>query len=286
MPKIWLNPSSLVDFQYGLVGGLIFSSIISYTTFTTTEISVLIYKQLGHLLGAPSLTTHSAFFCSAIITAILYLAYELAYWTDHYISHKFPILWEFHKVHHSAKVLTPFTNWRVHPVDTIVFTNIVALVVGAAHGLVYYMLGKEIAMSTMIGTNFLIFFYMALYGHLQHSHLWISFTGLAGHVFLSPAHHQIHHSDNPKHFDKNFGAGLAIFDWLFGTLHLPSKDNENLNLGTSDDNHLKQLVPSLFIPFKRAWSHLERGVMSSTNKLVSSSEARVWRTTKVKSIRQ
>ena len=42
-----------------------------------------------------------------VITAMLFLSYELGYWFNHWLSHKVPVLWEFHKVHHSATVLTP-----------------------------------------------------------------------------------------------------------------------------------------------------------------------------------
>ena len=36
--------------------------------------------------------------------------------------------------------------------------------------------------------------------------------------------HQIHHSDNPVHYDKNYGVSLAIWDWIFGTLYIPARD--------------------------------------------------------------
>jgi hypothetical protein len=38
-----------------------------------------------------------------------------------------------------------------------------------------------------------------------------------------PAHHHVHHSANPKHFNKNFGSCLALWDWMFGTLYVPEK---------------------------------------------------------------
>ena len=71
--------------------------------------------------------------------------------------------------------------------------------------------------------------------HLQHSHVWIPFTGLLGRIMMSPAHHQIHHSMNPKHFNRNLGGVLAIFDWAFGTLHIPSKTPEKLTFGVAAD---------------------------------------------------
>ena len=55
------------------------------------------------------------------MTVTLFLAYELGYWLNHYVPHRVPFLWEFHKVHHSATVLTPLTNFRVHPVYMCIF---------------------------------------------------------------------------------------------------------------------------------------------------------------------
>ena len=37
-------------------------------------------------------------------------------------------------------------------------------------------------------------------------------------------YHRIHHSLDPKHFEKNFGAATPLWDWLFGTLYMPAKD--------------------------------------------------------------
>jgi len=164
-----------------------------------------------------------------IVTVSLFLAYELGYWFDHYLSHRVPWLWEFHKVHHTAEVLSPLTNFRVHPVDSVVFYNILGIVLGAAGGaLSYLQLGSPFAIG---GANVILVAFIFLTAHLQHSHVWIAATGPLGRVILSPAHHQIHHSDNPIHFDKNFGGCLSLFDWLFGTLHMPKRERERLSFG-------------------------------------------------------
>ena len=70
-------------------------------------------------------------------------------------------------------------------------------------------------------------FFIYIYVHLQHTQLWIPFTGWLGRVFMSPAHHQIHHSAIPAHFNKNMGSCLALWDWMFGTLYVPAAEREN-----------------------------------------------------------
>jgi sterol desaturase/sphingolipid hydroxylase (fatty acid hydroxylase superfamily) len=125
---------------------------------------------------------------------LLFLAYELGYWLNHYLSHRIPFLWEFHKVHHSATVLTPLTNFRVHPVYMCIFLNILALFIGTANGFGNYIFGQAAHQYAVSENNIILVFFIYLYVHLQHTQLWISFTGWLGHLFMSPAHHQIHHS--------------------------------------------------------------------------------------------
>lgn len=57
--------------------------------------------------------------------------------------------------------------------------------------------------------------------HLRHSHVWFSYGPVFNRLFMSPAHHQIHHSVDPCHWKKNFGVKLSIWDGLFGTHYHP-----------------------------------------------------------------
>jgi hypothetical protein len=54
---------------------------------------------------------------------------------------------------------------------------------------------------------------------------------------MSPAHHQLHHSADPARFNCNLGASLAIWDWLAGTLRMPSVESPCLNFGVSGHRH-------------------------------------------------
>jgi sterol desaturase/sphingolipid hydroxylase (fatty acid hydroxylase superfamily) len=95
--------------------------------------------------------------------------------------------------------------------------------------------------------------FLLTWGHLRHSHLWIPFRGVAGRLFQSPAHHQVHHSTDPAHFDKNLGFALAVWDWAFGTLHIPSVEREVKQFGVGEEApEFDTVMKTLARPFVRA----------------------------------
>jgi sterol desaturase/sphingolipid hydroxylase (fatty acid hydroxylase superfamily) len=206
----------------GLLGTIIVSA---------SGVSGPIAEGLTRLFGPAATPDLPVWLTEAITTLALFLAYELALWLSHAAFHKVPFLWEFHKVHHTAETMTPLTVFRVHPVETLMFANVTTAAVGLVGGLLRYGLGPAASPIALAGTNVVIVASLFLILHLQHSHLWISFIGLAGRVVISPAHHQIHHSSDPAHFNRNFGSSLAIWDWAFGTLCVPAKRRERLTFG-------------------------------------------------------
>ncbi len=191
------------------------------------------------------------------VTVMMFLAYELGYWFNHWLSHKVPVLWEFHKVHHTAEVLTPVTNFRVHPVYGWIFANILAVSTAIASGFGNYLFGATTYQYAFTDTNLILVIFIHAYVHLQHSHMWIAFTGWLGRVFISPAHHQVHHSADPKHFNKNFGSCLALWDWMFGTLYVPQKEREPLTFGFADNPDAHTVKGEFIDPIVKAAGHLK-----------------------------
>ena len=160
-------------------------------------------------------------------------------------------------MHHTAEVLSPITNFRVHPVDTILFQNFMAIVIGVTGGALSCVLSTPLSFFNLNGTNVILLAFVFITVHLQHSHIWIAVTGRLGRVLMSPAHHQLHHSDNPIHFDKNFGSCLAVWDWMFGTLHMPSTKRERLVFGVGARAGLTHSLAEGFVaPFRNAWFRL------------------------------
>lgn len=185
-------------------------------------------------LGAPAQSWLPGWAAAGVATAILFLVYEFAYWLDHYLMHRVPWLWHFHKVHHQAESLSLLTNFRVHPVETIGFANLLALMLGLAQALLLAAFGTAATPLGIGGTNLLLIVTAATLTHLQHSHFWITLGPRWGRWLLAPAHHQIHHSDDPRHFNRNLGDTLAIFDRLFGTFWMPAPTREVTRFGVDD----------------------------------------------------
>jgi sterol desaturase/sphingolipid hydroxylase (fatty acid hydroxylase superfamily) len=252
----WLRRASFrADVGFFLFNVLLAAMLLGWAILSSQSVGHFVSRNLTDMFGVLPKTGLNELSSKLIVTVVLFLTYELGYWVDHYLSHRIPVLWDFHKVHHTAEVLSPLTNFRMHPVDSVVFANILAVFLGVASGVLSYLqLGSPIEVG---GTNLILVAFYFVTVHLQHSHVWIATTGLLGRVILSPAHHQIHHSDNPIHFDKNFGSCLSIWDWVFGTLHMPERTRERLNFGVATrerDHHTA--IGSLLVPFVQAAGRL------------------------------
>jgi sterol desaturase/sphingolipid hydroxylase (fatty acid hydroxylase superfamily) len=256
--RIMRHRSNQIDIFYLFLNvfsaGLLFGwAVLAYQFVTNGIIAMLV-----NLFGPVTPSTLPVVVSRGTVTVMMFLAYELGYWFNHWLSHKVPVLWEFHKVHHTAEVLTPVTNFRVHPVYGWIFANILAIATATASGFGNYMFGATTYQYAFTDTNLLLVIFIHAYVHLQHTHLWISFQGVLGRVFISPAHHQVHHSADPKHFNTNFGSCLALWDWMFGTLYVPRKEREPLIFGVpghSKDAHT--VKGELIDPVIKAAGHLK-----------------------------
>lgn len=255
--RIMRSRSHQADIGYLFFNVFVFGVVFGWAILSYQSVSNGIIEALVALFGQPSPSTLPPYVSRAVITLMLFLAYELGYWFNHWLSHKVPLLWEFHKVHHTAQVLTPLTNFRVHPVYTWIFANILALSAAIANGFGNYWFGDTAYQYALSDTNIILVLFIHVYVHLQHSHMWIAFHGLAGRIFVSPAHHQVHHSDNPKHFNKNFGSCLALWDWMFGTLYVPAKEREPLTFGFADHPDAHTVKGELVAPLINAAGHLK-----------------------------
>jgi sterol desaturase/sphingolipid hydroxylase (fatty acid hydroxylase superfamily) len=245
---LWLHRSTRLDFKLYLMHGVL--ALTAYGLFHMSSEAWragAISTLQGFAGSAPQLALPH-WIGVAITTIVQILVLELGYWVMHYSFHRVPFLWEMHKVHHSAEVLTPLAEWRQHPIEIIITANVVAVTNGAAYGAMEWLLGPSAHPFTLFEINVLLVLHFATFLHLRHSGVWIAATGWMGRVFHSPAHHQIHHSLDPRHFDRNLGYGLSLWDWAFGTLCMP-ESHGRIQVGVAGELPYRGLADTLIRPF-------------------------------------
>ncbi len=124
----------------------------------------------------------------------------------HRVSHRVPLLWRFHEVHHLDRHLDTTTAVRFH------FGEV--LISAVVRGAVIVLLGMPIA-------SVLVFEVLVLLSSLfQHSNLrlppWLERP--LSIVLVTPSHHWVHHHAVRADTDSNYANTLSIWDRLFGTL--------------------------------------------------------------------
>lgn len=257
--KLWASRSSRIDVVFFLLNTFVTGTLIGWGLLSFGAVSRWTFDVAHGLFGHGALPVASPWLRSAALTVALFLAYDFGYWLDHYSAHKIPARWAFHRVHHTAEVLSPLTAYRVHPVDTLLFANIVAVTTGVTDGLARFLLGAPTQAVMLDGSNIVLLVFLFTTIHLQHSHIDIRLTGWLGRLVFSPAHHHIHHSSKASHYDTNLGSCLAIWDWMFGTLILPEPGERPGKYGAEaigEDPH--SLHGSLITPFAQALAPLKR----------------------------
>jgi sterol desaturase/sphingolipid hydroxylase (fatty acid hydroxylase superfamily) len=188
---------------------------------------------LTHIFGPPRLLLPGGWITVSAQFVVIALATDFGGFMQHYVLHRFQLLWRIHRCHHSAEVLTPFTTTRAHPIETLEQAIVLPIFPGIATGLMLYFSGQRLSPVTTAMIAALLFF-RGFMENFRHSSLWVSYGWHLNHVFYCPAMHQIHHSALERHHDKNMGDILSVWDWLFGTLYVP-KEREIFPYGLSEE---------------------------------------------------
>lgn len=231
--RIYAHPSSWIDIKI-----LLFTYLLAPLQVLTFGLSVSVAASaiaagLLNVLGAASTLPSPRGLALIGLCAVLFLAQDFGTYVAHRLSHRVHLLWAFHRVHHSAEVLTPFTLVRKHPVYDAFSLCVDLVLVAPLQGLVIYLFGGNTNTAVIAGVNIAFAVFNLLAANLRHSHIWLSFGPWLGRVLVSPAAHQVHHSKAPRHWDRNYGEVLAVWDWMLGSLYLP-REREDLEFGLSE----------------------------------------------------
>lgn len=234
----WWNESTKVDYKIYILNS--FFKIFLFIPFLdfTYRISIWSLKMLAYTVG-PLAQGHTPSWVALVGFSFFAFVLDDGFrFLHHWSMHKIPWLWRLHQVHHSARILTPVTLYRIHPLESALATLRNSLSLGLSAGVFLYFFDADFSLVTLAGVNFFGLTFNFLGSNLRHSHVPISFGPLER-VFISPKQHQIHHSTQAHHFDRNFGVSLSIWDQWAGTF-LKSGSAGKLRFG------LKEVEPGAF----------------------------------------
>lgn len=251
--EIWGHPSTRVDAALFVVNVVVKVLLIAPYMLSHLAFAYMVVRWWEALLGIQPSLEWSATAINVSYSIIFLLVSDFSRFWWHYALHRLPWLWEIHKVHHAAEVMTPLTLYRVHPLEYVWFRLRSLLVFGLVTGSFYYWFRTGIEPWSILQIQGALFLFNLLGANLRHSHIPFSFGPLER-IFISPAQHQLHHSQAPEHHNKNMGSLFAFWDALFGSLLL-SRPRQQLTFGIEpvDQPYYHSLWQNLTTPLRRLW---------------------------------
>jgi sterol desaturase/sphingolipid hydroxylase (fatty acid hydroxylase superfamily) len=169
------------------------------------------------------------------------LLLDLAIWTQHMVTHRVPVLWRFHRVHHADGDFDVTTAIRFHPVEIAASMLVKIVVIYALGPAAVAVLVFEILLN---GT--------ALFNHANlRLPLWLD--GVVRMVLVTPDMHRVHHSVLRVEHDSNYGFCLSVWDRIFGTyVAQPQDGHATMTIGLEwQDARPARLGWSLLLPFRK-----------------------------------
>jgi len=245
---------SRIDFFAYIIGKFAWGPLVAKILgFFAIEVWALHF--LNARFGEHVLRTSNSLLVLLMQFVVFYLSSNFVFYWAHRWMHQNAFLWSLHRTHHSTEALTFMTGGRVHPFESVgVAVWTIFWSGSAAAALNYY---------TGLATHPLFFAVISVWMYftdtvdrLQHSHIPTS-LGPLNYLIPLGAMHQIHHSAELKHRDRNFGNATSLFDWMFGTMYVPAPE-EAFRLGLSEQeigaqNPHQRVMDIYTEPFVYAW---------------------------------
>lgn len=178
---------------------------------------------------------------------LLFLLSDMKNYWKHRLFHSAQSLWKLHSFHHSATEFVSLSSHRGH----------------VAEGAIGFII--EAIFWKLVGASPVNIIYLSYITELQqlfqHSNLTQNWGWLGKYVFVSPAVHKIHHSNEKKHFNKNYGTVFIFWDRLFGTYYQPRE--EAIVMGIPDNYFNRHnYIYDVWQSYKLFWVQLGKEITS------------------------
>jgi len=129
------------------------------------------------------------------------LAWDFSYYWFHRFSHEISIFWAAHAVHHQSEDYNLSTALRQTSTDFL-FSWIFYVPL--------FLIGFPLeVLLTVKAVNLIYQFWV----HTQ----FVRRLGALDYVLVTPSNHRVHHAQNERYIDKNYGGMLILWDRMFGT---------------------------------------------------------------------
>jgi sterol desaturase/sphingolipid hydroxylase (fatty acid hydroxylase superfamily) len=175
-----------------------------------------------------------------VVAALLVL--DLAIWAQHLASHKIPILWRLHKVHHADRDIDVTTAVRFHPVEialSMMWKIVVVVPLGASPFSVFLF---EVILNAC-----------AMFNHANIA-LPLPLDRVLRLFIITPDMHRVHHSVLRREHDTNYGFNLSVWDRVFRTYTAqPEGGHLGMTIGLTpyQSEDPTRFGWSLLLPFRR-----------------------------------
>jgi sterol desaturase/sphingolipid hydroxylase (fatty acid hydroxylase superfamily) len=204
--------------------------------FTNIGISVVgtFLLRLMAMLAVPIAAIAAAFYAQAhqigllnnvawpywvkVVAALLVL--DLAIWVQHLASHKIPLFWRLHQVHHADRDIDVTTAVRFHPVEialSMLWKIVVVVPLGAPPLAVFLF---EVILNAC-----------AMFNHANIAlPQWLD--RILRLLVVTPDMHRVHHSVLRREHNTNYGFNLSVWDRLFRTYTAqPEGGHQGMTIG-------------------------------------------------------
>ena len=183
---------------------------------------------------------------------LAFVILDFAVWLEHVASHKIPLLWRIHRMHHADQGFDLTTALRFHPLEillSMVWKAAIILMLGPP---VVAVLVFEIVLNAT-----------AMFNHAN-VRLPLGLDRVLRLFLVTPDMHRVHHSTLQRETDSNYGFNLPVWDRLFGTYNdQPRLGHEGMKIGLDEfrSKATSRLGWSLVLPFRPAgYADSEQGI--------------------------
>ncbi|MEP3390010.1 MAG: sterol desaturase family protein [Reichenbachiella sp.] len=158
---------------------------------------------------------------------VFFIVLDFVQWFTHVLLHRYPFLWNFHKVHHSVKEMGFAAHLRYHWMENILYKPLKTF-------------GVMILGGFEPEQAYIVHFMAIAIGHLNHANVKITW-GPFKYLFNNPVMHLYHHAFHlpAGEYGVNYGISLSLWDYLFKTNYIP-EESGTIELGFEGDDKFPQ----------------------------------------------